>query len=102
MLVGDRNWWRLAYDAEGKLIGFGIPSVNNGGPVVGYLGVLPEHRGQGYINDLLAEITHQLAETGADRIRADTDFGNVPMAKAFERGGYRNFAVRRVLSFPEA
>ncbi len=23
------------------------------------------------------------------------------MAKAFERGGYRNFAVRRVLSFPE-
>lgn len=102
MLVGDRNWWRLAYDAEGKLIGFAIPSANNGGPVVGYLGVLPEHRGNGYINDLLAEITHQLAETGAVQIRADTDFGNVPMAKAFERGGYRNFAVRRVLSFPEA
>ncbi|MET7277501.1 GNAT family N-acetyltransferase [Kribbella sp. NPDC005582] len=102
MLVGDRGWWRLAYDAEGKLIGFEIPSANNGGPVVGYLGVLPEHRGHGYINDLLAELTHQLAETGAVQIRADTDFGNVPMAKAFERGGYRNFAVRRVLSFPEA
>ncbi|WP_405062015.1 GNAT family N-acetyltransferase [Kribbella sp. NBC_01505] len=101
MLVGDRAWWRFAYDAEGKLIGFAIPSKNNGGPVVGYLGVLPEHRGHGYIDDILAEITHLLAETGAERIRADTDFGNVPMAKAFERGGYRNFAVRRVLSFPE-
>nr|WP_202886186.1 GNAT family N-acetyltransferase [Kribbella sandramycini] len=101
-LEGDRDWWRFAYDAEGKEIGFAIPSANNGGPVVGYLGVLPEHRGNGYIDDILAEITHLLAETGAVKVRADTDFGNVPMAKAFERGGYRNFAVRRVLSFPEA
>ncbi|MFG1620906.1 GNAT family N-acetyltransferase [Kribbella sp. NPDC049227] len=101
-MPGDRSWWRLAYDADGKLIGFAIPSANAGGPVVGYLGVVPEHRGHGYIDDLLAEITHLLAETGAEHIRADTDFGNVPMAKSFERLGYRNFAVRRVLSFPEA
>jgi RimJ/RimL family protein N-acetyltransferase len=101
-MPGDRAWWRLAYDADGKLIGFAIPSANAGGPVVGYLGVLPEHRGHRYIDDLLAEITHQLAETGAEQIRADTDFGNVPMAKSFERQGYRNFAVRRVLSFPES
>jgi GNAT superfamily N-acetyltransferase len=79
-----------------------MPSANAGGPVVGYLGVLPEQRGHGYSDDLLAEITHLLAETGAEHIRADTDFGNVPMAKSFERLGYRNFAVRRVLSFPEA
>ena len=63
-MPGDRAWWRLAYDADGKLIGFEIPSANAGGPVVGYLGVLPEHRGHRYIDDLLAEITHQLAETG--------------------------------------
>ena len=100
-MPGDRSWWRLAYDADGKLIGFAIPSANNGGPVVGYLGVLPEHRGHRYSDDLLAEITHLLAETGAERIRADTDFGNVPMATSFERLGYRNFAVRRVLHFPE-
>jgi len=100
-MPGDRAWWRLGYDADGILIGFAIPSANAGGPVVGYLGVLPEQRGHGYSDDLLAEITHLLAETGADRIRADTDFGNVPMAKSFERLGYRNFAIRRVLSYPE-
>jgi GNAT superfamily N-acetyltransferase len=99
-MPGDRDWWRLAYDGDGELVGFGIPSANAGGPVVGYLGVVPEHRGQGLIDDLLAEITHQLAETGAEDIRADTDFGNVPMAKSFERQGYRVFAVRRVLAFP--
>jgi GNAT superfamily N-acetyltransferase len=100
-MPGDRDWWRLAYNGEGELAGFAIPSANAAGPVVGYLGVLPEHRGQGLSDDLLAEITHQLAESGAEQIRADTDFGNVPMAKSFERQGYRNFAVRRVLSFPE-
>jgi GNAT superfamily N-acetyltransferase len=99
-MPGDRAWWRLAYDAHGKLIGFAIPSANQGGPVVGYLGVLAEHRGHRYSDDLLAEITHILAGTGAEQIRADTDFGNVPMARSFERLHYRNFAVRLVLSFP--
>ncbi|WP_329003287.1 GNAT family N-acetyltransferase [Kribbella sp. NBC_00709] len=101
-MPGERSWWRLAYDEGGELIGFAIPSANAGGPVVGYLGVVPERRGNGLIDDLLAEITHMLDETGAEHIRADTDFGNVPMAKSFERQGYRNFAVRRVLSFPES
>ncbi|TDD27563.1 GNAT family N-acetyltransferase [Kribbella turkmenica] len=96
----DRSWWRLAYDADGQLVGFAIPSANQGGPTVGYLGVLAEHRGHRYSDDLLAEITHFLVERGAERITADTDFGNVPMARSFERQHYRNFAVRVVLSFP--
>jgi RimJ/RimL family protein N-acetyltransferase len=110
-MPGERSWWRLAYDdwgggaekesgTAGKLIGFAIPSANQGGKTVGYLGVLPEHRGHRYSDDLLAEITHILAELGAERIAADTDFGNVPMARCFERLHYRNFAVRVVLHFP--
>ncbi|GAA3119020.1 RimJ/RimL family protein N-acetyltransferase [Kribbella aluminosa] len=99
-MPGDRGLWRVAYDGA-ELVGFAMPSANAGGPVVGYLGVVPEHRGRGLSDDLLAEITHLLAETGAEQIRADTDFGNVPMARSFERLGYRKFAVRRVLSFPE-
>ncbi|HZX03909.1 GNAT family N-acetyltransferase [Kribbella sp.] len=96
-MPGDRGQWRIAYDGD-QLVGFAMPSANAAGPVVGYLGVVPEHRGRGLSDDLLAEITHLLAETGAEQIRADTDFGNVPMARSFERLGYRKFAVRRVLS----
>jgi RimJ/RimL family protein N-acetyltransferase len=100
-MPGERSWWRLAYSvASGELVGFALPSANNGGPVVGYLGVLAEHRGHGYSDDLLAEITHILLETGAERIRADTDLTNKPMAAAFERLGYRNHAVRMVASYP--
>ena len=65
--------------------------------MVGYLGVVPEHRGRGYVDDLLAEITRSHAERGVQRIVADTDAGNVSMARAFERAGYRNFAIRLVL-----
>ncbi|MGI5291223.1 GNAT family N-acetyltransferase [Nonomuraea polychroma] len=97
-MPGDRSWWRLAYTKNGDLVGVALPSANNAGPVVGYLGVVPEHRGHGYVDDLLAEITRFHAERGVQRIVADTDMGNVPMARAFERAGYRNFAIRLVLS----
>jgi GNAT superfamily N-acetyltransferase len=99
-MPGDRSWWRLAYDSAGTLVGFALPSANNGGPVVGYLGVLAEHRGNGYSDDLLSEITHLLVETGADRIRADTDLTNTPMSASFDRLGYHNHAVRMVASYP--
>jgi RimJ/RimL family protein N-acetyltransferase len=98
MMRGPRDRWRLAYDAAGELIGCALPSANDGGPVVGYLGVVPEHRGHGYVDDLLAEITWLLAEEGATTIRADTDTTNAPMAAAFDRAGYRVFAIRLVAS----
>ena len=100
---GDRSWWRVAQTPAGELAGFGIPSQNTDVPVVGYLGVLPEHRGHRYADDILAGITRLLvAEASATVIRADTDLANRPMAAAFERAGYRNFARRLVLSAPPA
>ncbi|MDH6124310.1 GNAT family N-acetyltransferase [Kitasatospora sp. GP82] len=96
---GERSWWRIAETADGKVVGFGFPSRNPAFPVVGYLGVLPGHRGRGYVDGILAENTRLLAvELGAETVRADTDLTNLPMAAAFERAGYRNFARRLVLS----
>ncbi|GAA2819529.1 GNAT family N-acetyltransferase [Nonomuraea rubra] len=97
-MPGERAWWRLAYDQAGELVGVALPSANHAGPVVGYLGVVPEKRGHGYAGDLLAEITRSHAGRGVQRIVADTDAGNGPMVRAFERAGYRNFATRLVLS----
>jgi len=98
-MLGERSWWRVAVNRDGETIGFGIPSRNPVVPVVGYLGVLPEHRGHSYIDDILAEITRTLvAEADAELIRADTDLVNEPMAAAFRRVGYRNHARRLVFS----
>jgi RimJ/RimL family protein N-acetyltransferase len=96
---GDRSWWRVAQAPDGRVAGFGVPSRNTEYAVVGYLGVLPEHRGHGYVDEILAEITRILAaEAAAAVIHADTDLDNRPMAAAFERAGYRNFGRRLVLS----
>lgn len=85
---GPREWWRLAYTTEGDLAGLVVPTRNHTAPVVGLIGVVPEHRGHGYGYDLLAECTHLLAAQGADRILADTDLTNTPMVAAFARAGY--------------
>jgi RimJ/RimL family protein N-acetyltransferase len=86
-----REWWRVATLPDGEPVGFVTPARNNYNPVIGYLAVLPAHRGQGYIDAILAEGTRILAAQGVPRIRAATDLGNVPMARAFERAGYVNF-----------
>ncbi|WP_099906682.1 GNAT family N-acetyltransferase [Streptomyces sp. TLI_171] len=98
-MLGDRSWWRVARTPDGEVVGFGLPSRNHAFPVVGHLGVLPEHRGRGYADEILAEITRILvSETGPERVRADTDLTNAPMAAAFEPVGYRGNGRRLVLS----
>jgi RimJ/RimL family protein N-acetyltransferase len=65
---------------------------------VGYLGVLPDHRGRGLVDDLLGEITRIHVGSGAQQITATTDMGNLPMAAAFERADYAVTEVRLVMS----
>jgi RimJ/RimL family protein N-acetyltransferase len=86
-----REWWQIAtLPGGGEPVGFVIPARNTYNPIIAYLGVAPAHRGRGYIDDILAEGTRILAGQDVPRIRASTDVGNVPMAKAFYRNGYDN------------
>jgi RimJ/RimL family protein N-acetyltransferase len=89
--ASPRDWWRIADLPTGQPAGFVIPARNAYNPVIAYVAVLPEHRGNGYIDDILAEGTRVLARQGVPRIRASTDLGNTPMANAFQRAGYLNF-----------
>ncbi len=85
-----RTWWRVATLPAGEPVGFVIPARNDYGPIIAYVAVLPEHRGNGHIDDILGEGTRILAAEQAPRIRAATDLDNTPMASAFWRGGYVN------------
>jgi RimJ/RimL family protein N-acetyltransferase len=86
-----RDWWRVATRPGGEPVGFVVPARNAYNPIIAYIAVLPAHRGNGYIDDILAEGTRVLAEQDVPRIRASTDLGNVPMANAFRRAGYSDF-----------
>ncbi|MEV2212287.1 GNAT family N-acetyltransferase [Streptomyces sp. NPDC050997] len=83
-----REWWQVAHTPQGDPVGIHIPAHNTGGPCVGFIGVLPDQRGNGYAYDLLAECTHFLVERGAEFIAAATDQGNFPMAGNFTKAGY--------------
>ncbi|MBT2419185.1 GNAT family N-acetyltransferase [Streptomyces sp. ISL-22] len=83
-----REWWQVARTREGELAGIHIPAHNPQGPCIGFIGVLPEHRGHGYAHDLLAECTHFLVEQGAEFIAAATDQANATMAAHFAKAGY--------------
>ncbi|MFK0255500.1 GNAT family N-acetyltransferase [Streptomyces sp. NPDC090445] len=98
---GERSWWRLAELPDGTLAGLAVPSATPYHRNVGYLGVVPEQRGQGLIDEVLAEITRFHAAAGADRITATTDTVNAPMAAAFARAGYEVSEIRLVLEAPE-
>jgi RimJ/RimL family protein N-acetyltransferase len=87
LMPSPREWWRLA-TAGGEVVGLTVPSRNYTDPVIGYVAVLPEHRGHGYSYDLLVEATHLLVAEGADRIVANTDVTNLPMAATFAKAGY--------------
>lgn len=100
----EPSWWRLAYSRpEGELVGLVMPAEPPAFLIVFYVGVVPEMRGRGYVDDLLAAGTATLLDVrtknGNEKpLRADTDVANAPMAAAFERAGWARFAGRREYS----
>ncbi|MEU8587576.1 GNAT family N-acetyltransferase [Streptomyces sp. NPDC048664] len=89
--TSPRDWWCVATLPDKEPVGFVIPAHNGYNPVIAYIAVLPAHRGKGHIDALLAHGTRLLAEQDVPRVRAATDLGNVPMARAFRRAGYVEF-----------
>jgi RimJ/RimL family protein N-acetyltransferase len=100
----EPSWWQLAYSRpEGELVGLVMPAEPPGFLTIFYVGVVPEMRGRGYVDDLLTAGTATLLEARArdgneKPLRADTDVANAPMATAFERAGWTRFAGRREYS----
>ncbi|MGN7192122.1 GNAT family N-acetyltransferase [Curtobacterium sp. MCBA15_004] len=95
-LPGDRQAWRTAHLPDGTTVGFIIPTRTAYDASISYLGVVPEHRGHGYVHDLLAEMTHVHHDDGQARVVGTTDAANTPMRAAFERAGFTVTRVRIV------
>jgi RimJ/RimL family protein N-acetyltransferase len=98
--VSDPSVWETAW-IDGRLMGFVQPLLytdehRDGHPMgtIGYIGVVPEQRGNGFALDLLARATRRLIDLGVWRIVCDTDTENTPMIAAFERFGYARGKTR--------
>ncbi|MFI6320236.1 GNAT family N-acetyltransferase [Nonomuraea sp. NPDC050556] len=97
-MPGGRDRWRLAYDADGELVGMVMPTHNGSSATIGYIGVDSRHRGHGYAYDLLAEAMHIFADEGQPFITDNTDVGNFPMAAIFDRIGYKVTGKRMIFT----
>ncbi len=88
---GDEATWKVGYDGDGVAVGYVMLSAfgEEATGTIAHIGVVPEQRGNGYINDLLAEATADAVERGFSSILSDTDTLNAPMIAAFERAGHR-------------
>lgn len=101
-LEHEPGWWELAYGPDGALVGLVMPALAPSMATIGYVGVVPERRGRGHVHALLARGTATLARIGRWPVRADADTRNTPMADAFRRAGWREFAIRTEFERPLA
>jgi RimJ/RimL family protein N-acetyltransferase len=91
---GEPAWFSVGFTARGEPVGYVVPGLAGGVPIVAEIGVATAHRGQRYVDDLLAWATDILRTSGAERIVADTDRANSPMRAAFRRADYREVRWR--------
>lgn len=97
-LPGERGAWRIAELDDGTTIGFIIPTRTAYDASISYLGVLPDHRGQGYVHELLAQMVRHHHDNGQKRIVGTTDAANHPMRSAFEQASFTVTRMRTVHS----
>lgn len=83
------SWWQLCFSADNRLVGLVVPqrfSETRG--AINYIGVTPEHRGQGYSSNLIEHATQRLFNEGVQQVVADFDVQNTPLKNAFLEQGY--------------
>lgn len=85
------DWWLIADTPQGDRVGHVIVmpfDEEQREGTIGYIGVVPEQRGRGYIHDLLTQGLRVLRAGGMQAVICDTDALNHPMLRAFERQGF--------------
>ena len=89
----DDSTWLLAEDGQGEAVGFvSVGELDEGVGTITYIGVAPEHRGRGYVDQLLQLANRTARELGFPGMLSDTDVLNVPMMDAFRRNGHSSEA----------
>jgi ribosomal protein S18 acetylase RimI-like enzyme len=96
-LGGEPDWFAIGYVGDDPAALLVVAGAAGKPGLLEYVGVLPEHRGNGYVDDVVARATALLNAAGVSAIRAGTDTGNAPMAAAFARAGYAE--VERVFRY---
>ena len=81
----DALMWLIGY-ARDEPIGYvAVGRDEDWGSTIIHIGVLPDHRGNGYIDDLIAAGTVAARDQGITSMLSDVDVTNTPMMAAMRR-----------------
>lgn len=91
------HWW-LARDAAGTPVGVVLLSAPRFHPAweVGYLGVVPAARGNGYGRTLLRFAMHACDHLGGEHLTLSVDARNEPALAVYRDHGFRRYHEQRV------
>ena len=87
---GDEDSWLYAETQKGEPVGFAALGTWNEGATgtIVHIGVVPEHRGRGYVNELLRAVNVEARRRGFTAILSDVDVENGAMSAALTRAGH--------------
>jgi hypothetical protein len=84
----DPRWWRVAIGPDGQMLGIILPARVFGELMVGFLGVVPNHRGRSVASFLLAESWSVMKLQGHSTICAEADAQNLAMHRALTKSQF--------------
>lgn len=85
----DEPDWLLAHEPDGTLAGYvAVGPFEEGVGTIVHIGVVPERRGRGYVDELLRAANRAARRRGYGSMLSDVDTENAPMLAAMERNGH--------------
>jgi GNAT superfamily N-acetyltransferase len=81
-------WWRVALAPEGESLGIIFLVVAFGEPTIGFVGIVPEHRGRNIASFLLAEAWSTMKCQGHSTLCAEADVRNVAMHRLLTKNAF--------------
>ena len=86
---GDESGWLLAHELDGTLAGYVVVGGFEAGVgTIVHIGVVPERRGRGHVDELLTAANRAARQLGYGSMLSDVDTENAPMLAAMERNGH--------------
>jgi ribosomal protein S18 acetylase RimI-like enzyme len=88
----DKTMWLIGYTNDEAVGYVAVGSDEEWGSTIIHIGVVPDHRGNGYIDDLIAAGTAAAQDRGITSMLSDVDVVNLPMMAAMRRAGHTDDA----------
>lgn len=84
----DADMWLVGYAGDTPVGYVAVARDDDLESTIAHIGVIPEHRGNGYVSDLLAAGTEVARVAGIKGMLSDVDVLNEPMSSAMIRSGH--------------